>query len=261
MTSPYSRLLVAVLSITLFGTSCNPVTSVPPPQAGSWLVLLCKASDAPQEPHPVSYYEELFSKQQVDFLYTYFDVVSNHTLDVSGSQVFGWFTMSVNTATIAPDVRNNAMPVTRGQTANDCKAAALGGLGAKGLSVDPSNYSGVITVINVPTDPGEAGGKSVVVSYHPEGEIGFLAHEMLHVLGLRHSNTAAVDVGSHHRWKNGGDEEYNDCWDMMSFRTCVFGFQTNRGLQGPELQGSISGEARLDASEPYLRKKRIRDYT
>jgi hypothetical protein len=228
---------VALLEATLALAPCSSPTPVPPPAPGSWLVLLCKAADAPQEPNPKSFYEELFSKDQRDLLFDYFDAVSDHTLDVSGTQVYGWFRMIVNTADIAPAVRNNTTQVKRDETARDCTASALGGIMASGIRVDPANYAGVITVINVPVDAGDTGEKSVVLA-DPAMDVGFIGHEMLHVLGLDHSYTMSPDASADHVWKHGGDVEYQDCWDMMSYRTCVYAFQTSRGPQGPELQAA-----------------------
>lgn len=218
--------LAALLILSAFGTGCggNGVA------AGSWLVLLCKASDAPNEPHPKAWYENLFSKSEPDLLYAYFNAVSDGTVDVSGSQVLGWFDMNVNTATLA--ARRNT---TRAQTARDCRSSAAG--------TSASGYTGVISVINVPTDSG-ATGVDVVVNNVESPVAGpmFLEHEMLHALGLNaplngHSWRTSKDGSPDHVWSHGGDSEYWDCWDMMSALTCVYTFPTSVGPQGPELQG------------------------
>jgi len=226
-----------LLLAALAGCGPGPVPKAAPP-AGSWLVLLCRASDAPQDPQPKAFYEQLFSKNQRDLLFDYFQTASHQTIDVSGTEVYGWFSMSVKTADIAPAVRNNGTPVTRSQTANDCKASALGGIAATGVSVDPANYAGVITIINVPVDSGEAGAKAVVLGTQAETEVAFVVHEMLHVYGLTHAWTMTPDVTSDHVWNHGGDVEYNDCWDVMSYASCAFTFPTSRGPQGMELQAA-----------------------
>ena len=228
---------IAGFALATMASHCNTVPE-PTPAPGSWLVLLCKASDAPTEPHPASFYRTLFDPAQPDLLWEYFDVESNHTLDVSHSEVFGWFPMSVKTADISPAVRNNGTPVKRSQTLADCKASALGGIAATGTSVDPANYIGTITVINVPVDAGAAGSKGLVLSDQAEGNIGFVEHEMLHVLGLKHSFTAAIDPGPDHAWHSGTDTEYQDCWDMMSYQTCVYTYASSRGQQGDGLQAA-----------------------
>jgi hypothetical protein len=205
------------------------------PAPGSWLALLCKASDAPSEPHPKSFYEGLFSKNEQDLLFDYFQAVSGGAVDVSGSRVYGWFDMPVDTATL--QTRKNGAPVTRAQTAQDCKSSAVAAIAATGTLVDPTKYAGVVEVINVPVDSGQAGADSVVANNVEVSGPGFLEHEMLHVLGLDHSWLAAADTSSDHVWARGDDAEYRDCWDMMSWLTCVYEFPTSTGPQGPELQG------------------------
>ncbi len=232
-----AALVVVLLCFVAIGCPPSP-TPEPPPPPGSWLVLLCKASDNAAEPHPPQFYKDLFSKTAPDLLFNYFDMASNHTVDLSGTEVFGWFSMMVNTDTISPAKRNNTTAVTRTQTARDCRASALGGIAATGKSVDPANFAGVITVINVPVDSGDAGEKSVVV-FQPESSIGFVTHEMLHVYRLGHSWLASSDASSDHTWGHGGDTEYQDCWDVMSFQTCVFTFDTaSNGVQATMLQGA-----------------------
>jgi len=232
----YVWALLVATSLILPAFDCKHVNPKPAPPPGSWLVLLCKASDAPQEPHPASYYLTLFDKNQRDLLFDYFDLTSNHTVDVSGSEVYGWFPMSVDSATIGPNARNNSKPVTRTQTARDCIASSLGGMAVQGFSVDTSKYAGVLTVINIPVDSGDTGEKAVVSNGEPD--ISFYEHEMIHTYGqANHSWRAARDTTSDHVWNHGTDAEYFDCLDMMSYLTCVRMFQTTGyGGQGPELQ-------------------------
>ncbi|MFL5561740.1 MAG: hypothetical protein ACJ79K_09725 [Gemmatimonadaceae bacterium] len=235
-----TTIFLAIMFLVLAALQCPNLKNRPKPAPGAWLVLLCKAADVPQEPHPPAFYTELFSKQQPDLLFAYFDAVSNHKVDVSASEVMGWFTMDVKSADIGPTVRNNNTAVGRGQTAKDCTTAMLASLAKGGEWLDPNDYVGVITVINTDVDVGAAG-KSVVLTEHPEKEVGFIAHEMIHAMGFQdHSWNTTPDVSSDHVWNHGGDTEYGDCWDMMSYRTCVFTFTTNRGSlgQGPELQAA-----------------------
>jgi len=224
--------LAATFALCTLGVGCGGQPE-DTPAPGSWLVLLCKASDAPDEPHPKSFYETLFSTSEPDLLYAYFQAVSEGLVDVSGSRVYGWFEMPVDTATL--QARNNAAPVTRAQTAQDCKASAVAAIAATGTVVDPTKYAGVITMINVPVDSGQAGDTVVDNNVEASGPA-FLEHEMLHVLGLDHSWRASEDTSSDHVWDHGGDVEYRDCWDMMSWLTCVYLFPTSMGGQGPELQ-------------------------
>jgi hypothetical protein len=151
--------------------------------------------------------------------------------------VFGWFSLPVTEAEILQ--RNNSAPVTRSRTAQDCRTAAAVALARQGITVDPSQYVGVISIINMAADAGQAGPRDVVATHAQAAvEVGFYVHEMLHVLGLPHSRRSAADTTLIHVWGDAAGQEYQDCWDMMSFRTCVFGFNTGRGFQGPGLNGA-----------------------
>jgi hypothetical protein len=197
-------------------------------------VLLCQPSDDPAQPHPPAYYEALFAPGTPDLLWDYFHRTSGGRVDISGSRVLGWFRMNVDKATVL--ARNNSTPVNRRQTAIDCRAAAVAGLAAQGLSIDMNRYVGVITAMNVYADSGQAGARDVVINHdHPRVEVGFIVHEMLHVLGLPHSFLGAAADTEAYAWQSAGITEYNDCMDMMSFRTCVLGFNSARGFQGPGL--------------------------
>ena len=226
--------LGAFLCAPLLGLACN-TSPEPTPNPGSWLILLCRTSDLTSvTPQPPSFYSALTARGGA--LWNYFDEISNHKADISGSRVRGWFDMGVTSAQIAPAVRNNTTNPNRSQTLNDCKAAAVAGLAAAGTTVDPANYVGTIAVVNAPADVGAAGGKGVVIGPHFEVQLGFVEHEMLHVYGLGHSWTMSADAGPDHIFSGTTDREYNDCWDIMSFQTCVFSFGGANGLDGPGLQ-------------------------
>jgi hypothetical protein len=54
---------------------------------------------------------------------------------------------------------------------------------------------------------------------------------------LPHSHLMAMDASADHSWEQGVDTPYNDCWDIMSYNTCIYSFNTStHGKQGPELQ-------------------------
>jgi hypothetical protein len=230
-----------LVGLLLAGCQLGALAKSPTPPPGSWLILLCNASDVLDDPHPAPFYESLFSKSRKDAYFEYFDAQSNHTLDVSGSRAFGWFRMGVDSNTIS--ARNNTTLVGREQTARDCRASAVVGLAAKGMSIDLSEFAGVVTVIHVApgatVDSGDAGEHMVVLKTQLESEIGMAEHEMLHALGVaHHSMTMSVDSSTDHTWSHPGDRDYWDCWDMMSYATCVYGYATPLGNQGPVLQNA-----------------------
>jgi hypothetical protein len=224
------------LSLAALGADCN-TTPEPNPAPGSWLVLLCKASDVATEPQQPDFYQAVFSRDSADLLWQYFNALSGGSIDVSGSRVRGWFTMPVTAAVLA--ARNNTTNPNRSQTATDCRNAAIVALTNAGVGVDPAKYSGIISVINTGVDVGAAGFKNVVLSSHLQSDLTFVEHEMLHIYGLGHSWTMARDAAADHIFSGTTDSEYQDCWDMMSAVTCVWTFATpNHGTQGPGLQAA-----------------------
>lgn len=158
------RLMIVPMLFALSGCPSVPTSPVSAPPPGSWLVFLCKASDIPTEPQSVSFYSQMFARGTPDLLWDYFDKVSSQRLDVSGSRVFGWFTLPVTEAEILQ--RNNSAPVTRSKTAQDCRTAAAVGLARQGLTVDPSQYVGVISIINMAADAGQAGSRDEIGRAH-----------------------------------------------------------------------------------------------
>lgn len=216
------------------GTSCTNPTRIPPPAAGSRLVFLCKASDDASEPQNADHYRALFNRNQRDLMFDYFQTISGGALDVSGTEVYGWFTMSVSTAQLAPTIRNLITSPGRAQTVQDCKSAGAAALLATGRLIEPDNYAGIIAVINVPVDAGSSGFDVVANANEPAS---FYGHEMLHTMYIPHSNLMAADLLGDHSWNLGGDVPYNDCRDIMSYDICIYTFNTPaHGKQGPELQ-------------------------
>jgi hypothetical protein len=61
-----------------------------------WAILLCKMKDIPDEPHKSDFYELLFCQQGAGKggLFDYWQQISYNALDLSGSQVFGWFQLN-----------------------------------------------------------------------------------------------------------------------------------------------------------------------
>jgi len=66
-----------------------------------WAVILCKFTDGNDEPFPLQYYENLFTKNDVGSpwnMVRYFHDYSHGNLDLTGTQVFGWFQLDKSVA-------------------------------------------------------------------------------------------------------------------------------------------------------------------
>ena len=63
-----------------------------------WAVLLCKFKDDDSEPYVRQRYEDVFTSSGVGKLnmVDFFRDMSHGQLDLSGSQVFGWYTLDKN---------------------------------------------------------------------------------------------------------------------------------------------------------------------
>jgi hypothetical protein len=66
-----------------------------------WAIILCKFSDGDSEPFPMQYYKDLFTPADVGSKWNmvkFFNECAHGAIDVSGSQVFGWFKLNKTVA-------------------------------------------------------------------------------------------------------------------------------------------------------------------
>lgn len=183
----------------------------------AWAIVLCRFNDLPAVPQNADYYEDLFIRNGTGGLCDYWRTVSCNSLDLTGSQVFGWFTMNHASS----EVNQLHFPGDRGtlvQWGRDTAAAN---------GVNLAAFRSVLIVQNFGVDHGAAGNGVVIVHKDPTlCEYGFIAHEMGHGFGLPHSNSANPDM------------VYGDGWDLMSFATTTFQFPIQfRGAQGAATVG------------------------
>ncbi len=177
-----------------------------------WAIILCRFTDRPTVPQPPDYYEDLYTRHGTGGLADYWQDVSFGNLDLTGSKVFGWLTMSHSTSEVA----TLTFPGQRGvlvQWGRDAAAAA---------GIDLTPFRQVLVVHNYGVDHGAAGNGIVIVHQDPAVcEFGFISHEMGHGLDLPHSFSANPDF------------VYGDGWDVMSFATTTFLFTLSfRGTTG-----------------------------
>jgi hypothetical protein len=183
----------------------------------SWAIVLCRFSDIPAIPQDVDYYEDLFTRNGTGGLCDYWRTVSCNALDLTGSRVFGWFTMNHTSS----EVGQLHFPGDRSTLVQWGRDTAV----ANGVNLAP--FQSLLVVQNFGVDHGAAGNGILIVHQNATlCEFGFIAHEMGHGLGLPHSFSSNPDM------------EYGDGWDVMSFATTTFQFPIQfRGTQGEATVG------------------------
>lgn len=103
-----------------------------------WAILLCRFSDRPAAPQPPQYYIDLFTQNGMGGACDYWREVSCNNLDLTGSRVFGWFTMNH----VASDVNQLRFPGER------YKLVEWGIDAARANGVDLSPFRSVLVVHN-----------------------------------------------------------------------------------------------------------------
>jgi M6 family metalloprotease-like protein len=188
-----------------------------------WAVLLCKFKDDTTEPYGRQRYEELFTSSGIgkSNMVDFFRDMSHGQLDLSGSRVFGWYTLDKNRsdylAGVLPTMTEEQAAIainearhTLIQWARDAAAADLTAHGP---------FFSVVICMNVPTDlfggadgvvcdddrwPTAVGGGDLVSTGMSSLSPSLLGQEMGHAYGLSHSRAY------------GSTEDYMDAWDVMS---------------------------------------------
>lgn len=189
-----------------------------------WAILLCKFNDDDSEPYDRQRYDDLFTSSGVGKLnmVDFFRDMSHGQLDLTESQVFGWYTLDMNRSAYLAGLAlattkqemDDAVAKARGDLIAMARQAAFADLTANGP------FFSVVVCMNVPTDlfgggigavcddgrwPDDSNGPGMS-SMSPS----LLGQEMGHVYGLTHSRT------------DGSTEDYMDPWDVMS--TAASGF-------------------------------------
>jgi hypothetical protein len=180
-------------------------------------VLLCKVSDDPAEPRPLSFMRDLIANRGKGGLNDYWIAVSGGLIDLDTTDVFDWRQLSQTRAEFIA-----ARPSRRDK---------IDGAIAAFPDVDMSQYSGFVAVFNTSLGDGGAAGNGVLVGPPGDLNVTWLGHETGHVLGLAHSfdRSDRKTVS----WSQPG--EYYDPYDLMSAMNVDHGNSDLFGATGPLL--------------------------
>jgi hypothetical protein len=167
-----------------------------------WAILLTKFNDNNVEPFPRLRYEEIFTTAGTGKwnMVDYFSDMSHGKLDLSGTQVFGWYTLDKATTDYTGSGLN---PAGRGELLQWAKDKATS------EGVNPGDFHNVVVLLNSGRDLfgglngivcGDDGANSALSGLSPS----FLGQEMGHGYGLNHSR------------REGSTVDYTDPFDVMS---------------------------------------------
>lgn len=196
-------------------------------------VLLCKFSDATNEPFTPDFYSQEIVERGTNGLNDYWIAASQNAINLDSSQVFGWRTIEQTKANFL------AAHPGRGDKINGAIAAFP--------EVDTSKFAGVIAMYNV--DVGDAGnfGNGVLASVTAMS-VTFLGHETGHVFGLEHSFDQSNRKDA--SWSAPG--EYFDMYDIMSAMNVYDTYDQRFQLRGPLLcAANLDRMGWLDASRVW----------
>jgi hypothetical protein len=182
--------------------------------ATPWAVLLCKFNDNGAEPFPRIYYQNLFTSAGIGLfnIVDFFRVYSHGSVDIGGSQVYGWFTL--------PETLSEARAKGREKIVEDARAIA----GSQGVSF--TSFWGTMVFTNVPFETfGIQNGRAAVADSLGTGPA-ILAQEVGHGYGLDHSMADGVV------------QQYQDQWDVMSALNAARTPNPSFGEIGPGLNAA-----------------------
>ena len=177
-------------------------------------VLLCKFKDEQTELNPTAFYEDLF-RRGTGGINDYWLAASHGKIDLDGTKVFGWRTLSQNRAEYVNSHKNRWDKI---QGAIDAFP-----------ELRFVQHSGVVAMFNADVGDGGRSGSGVLVNLNDHNTT-YLAHETGHVFGLEHSFDQ-----SDRKLDGNAPGEYYDSHDIMSAMNVLHHPHPQFGPSGPLL--------------------------
>jgi len=231
-----ARLLLTVLGVvvitTFMGGAASALTGKQP-----LVIVLCKFTDQTNEPHPVDYYQKMFSETGAGLhgVFDFWRDVSYGNLDLTGTVVKGWYTANTTVAQFNVMNRSDQINVCATPADND---------------VDFSKFAGVFvltnhTNLNGPLFGGEPPTPINGTTYTSLGrgaaeedqQLNGILHETGHSLAVRHSRAITNNPSQ--------QSDYGDLYDVQSclgcYGTTTFSYQGSGGPGMNAVQIASSG--------------------
>lgn len=255
-TGPRTAWGIALVSIAFFVAAALPSPAAAVTGKQPLAVVLCKFSDKTDEPHPTSYYEDMFTasgagKQGV---FDYWKDVSYGKLDLTGTVVKGWYELDMTLA--------EWQALGRG-------AARVSVCAAQAKDIDLHKFAGVVVLTNqVNRNEDLSGGKppknaAVKIGDTTYDSLGWMIaeedqqfngilHETGHSFGIDHSRTLTQQPGN---------SDYGDSWDVMSCFQCK-GTTSKWGINifGGGGHGPGLNAVQLDTAGWIPAEREVRDF-
>ncbi len=215
-----------------------------------WAILLVRFKDDTSPLPTLTKYQRLFTSagRGTLNLVDYFDEMSHGKIDISGTKVFGWYTLDYNRADY---IGGEDAPVGKLSRPGLLEA---GKSIARNAHVDLSKFAGVVVCSLGQVDLcGWIGGMAMLCDSFSLN-VSVIGHEMAHGYGLDHS------------MEHGSIDHYRDPWDTMSNMNSYVAANTDHEFIGPGLNAwnmrtlGWLDETRVwkDESNDYRRTFRIR---
>ena len=208
-----------------------------------WAVLLCKFSDDKSATLPVSQYKDLFTGQGTGTfnMTDYFSDMSHGLLDLTKSQVFGWFSIPIKDKAEYDsfDAKHAADPSIPGSRQH---IMDVGRQTALSNNIDLNKFAGLVICVNGPMDFfGALGGMTAVFDSVNGLRPSVMGQEMGHGYGLDHSRI------------DGSTTDYTDPWDTMSTDSTPYEQPSAKyGSIGPGLNAAnMRSQSWLDESRLF----------
>lgn len=215
-----------------------------------WAILLCKFKSSPPGTVLINpnldfktICRQFFSSPNAGFnAVRFFADMSHQKLDLSGSKVFGWYTLntSISNYNAAGD------PVIDNGKTSQTAVVEMAKQAARDAGVDLASFAGVVVIMDIATgwaqgwpsgqlpkgnvaadwrrvDARNADGTKGVPAAGGGNGTEVFAQEMAHGFGMEHSR------------KDGSEEEYQDRWDSMSTLNANSAADNDYGARGPGL--------------------------